>query len=40
MAEFWQTLNSAGALALLGWALINERRLTRLEVIEETTRHA
>lgn len=28
-------LNSVGALALLGWALINERRITRLETLEE-----
>ena len=39
MAEFWQTINSAGALALLGWAIINERRLTRLETLEEA-RHS
>jgi hypothetical protein len=35
VAEFWVTVNSTGALALLAWAMINERRLTRLEVIEE-----
>ena len=29
--EVWGFLNQAGPLALLAWAVINERRLTRLE---------
>lgn len=35
MDSVWSFINSAGPLALLGWAIINERRLTRLETMEE-----
>jgi hypothetical protein len=34
--ELWSFLNQAGPLALLGWAVINERRITRLEVTVQT----
>ncbi len=29
--EVWDILNQAGPLALLAWAVVNERRMTRLE---------
>lgn len=35
MTEALALLNSVGALSLLAWALINERRITRLETLEE-----
>lgn len=34
-ADVWNFLNQAGPLALLGWAVVNERRITRLEAIIE-----
>lgn len=33
MPSAWEVINSAGPLALLGWAIINERRMARLEVL-------
>lgn len=41
MPGAWEFINSAGPLALLAWALINERRMTRLEaVVEQLARRA
>lgn len=31
----WEFLNQAGPLALLAWAVVNERRMTRLETLVE-----
>lgn len=33
--QVWQFVTSSGFLALLGWAVLNERRLTRVETIIE-----
>lgn len=33
MPSAWEFINSAGPLALLGWAIINERRFVRLETM-------
>lgn len=33
MPGAWEVVNSAGPLALLAWAVINERRMARLEVL-------
>lgn len=39
MPSAWEFINSAGPLALLGWAIINERRFVRLEtLVEQITR--
>lgn len=35
MPGAWELLNSAGPLALLAWAVVNERRMSRLETIVE-----
>lgn len=33
--QVWQFVTSSGFVALLGWAVLNERRLTRVETIIE-----
>jgi len=33
--DVWTFLNQAGPLGLLAWAVINERRMSRLETIVE-----
>lgn len=33
--DVWAFINQAGPLALLAWAIVNERRITRLETLIE-----
>lgn len=33
--DVWDFINQAGPLAMLAWAIVNERRITRLETMIE-----